>query len=580
MKKYIKQINLILSIMIIFYSLSSCIGKKGENGNKIQVDNIHRGSGKFDKDTLYISDSNFNTYVNNAMAKQDILNVGVKFLGKFNFNPYFVESKSDYYVIDAIWEPLMKVGYDGEFYPNILKQLPTVSEDKKTYLFSLKENLLWEDGTKLTTKDIDFTYKFLMDGDYRGSFDRETLNLKNWRDYNSGTSNTIEGIEIIDDYNFRVNVENPSIQTIGLLNIYPLSYIYYGQYYYQGKANDIVEKNLKPFGNGVFKFFAYEDDYLILKTNDYYYKDKSDISTLTFKKVDEKSYINNLISGNIDIAYDILPNNENIEEASNAQFLNGYMFDTYDYGSIGINHSNELLKDISIRKAINVCIDKNQIVKNISDKNFNIIDAPIDGAFQKFFYDKDNMKNDFNKNEAVRILNEHGWVKNKSGILEKDGKALQFNILVQENSSICQDIFPIIENNLKNIGISLIKEYVNINDFSDVSARKHNYDLFLVDDEFTYGSNWYKSFYTSGVNNYFSYSNQSLDELLTNIDTNFDIEANRNFYLEAYEILREDLPVIPLFQRKKFDAYNGRIFGINSTNVFKTFYYDEIILRK
>ena len=110
--------------------------------------------------------------------KQDILNVGVKFLGKFNFNPYFVESKSDYYVIDAIWEPLMKVGYDGEFYPNILKQLPTVSEDKKTYLFSLKENLLWEDGTKLTTKDIDFTYKFLMDGDYRGSFDRETLNLK------------------------------------------------------------------------------------------------------------------------------------------------------------------------------------------------------------------------------------------------------------------------------------------------------------------------------------------------------------------------------------------------------------------
>ncbi len=81
-----------------------------------------------------------------------------------------------------------------------------------------------------------------MDGDYRGSFDRETLNLKNWRDYNSGTSNTIEGIEIIDDYNFRVNVENPSIQTIGLLNIYPLSYIYYGQYYYQGKANDIVEK--------------------------------------------------------------------------------------------------------------------------------------------------------------------------------------------------------------------------------------------------------------------------------------------------------------------------------------------------
>lgn len=581
MKKFIKQFNLILAVMMIFCSLFSCTGNKEESGNKIQVDNIHRGSGKFDKDTLYISASNFNTSVNNAIAKQDILNVGVKSLSKFNFNPYFIESKSDYYVIDAIWEPLMKVGYDGEFSPNILKQLPTVSEDKRTYLFSLRENLVWEDGTKLTTKDIDFTYKFLMDGDYRGSFDRETLDLKNWKDYNSGASNSIEGIEIIDDYNFRVSVENPSIQTIGLLNIYPLSYIYYGQHYYQGKANDIVEKNLKPFGNGVFKFFAYEDnDYLILKTNDHYYKGKSDISTLTFKKIDEKSYIENLVSGNIDIAYDVLPNNENIGETANAQFLNGYMFDTYAYSSIGINHSNELLKDIFIRKAINLCIDKNQIVKNISDKNFNVIDAPIDGVFQKFFYDKDNMKNNFNKNEAVRILNEHGWIKNRNGIFEKDGKALEFNILVQKNSEICQSIFPIIENNLKNIGISLIKEDVEIHDFLDVSARKYNYDLFLADDEFTHNGNWYKSFYTSGLDNYFFYSNQRLDELLTTINTNFDIESNRDFYLEAYEILREDLPVIPLFQRKKFDVYNGRIFGINSVNISKTFYYDEIILRK
>ena len=52
------------------------------------------------------------------------------------------------------------------------------------------------------------------------------------------------------------------------------------------------------------------------------------------------------------------------------------------------------------------------------------------------------------------------------------------------------------------------------------------------------------------------------------------------FYNEAYAIIKDDLPVIPLFQNKQFDVYNGRILGINSVNIFKTFYYDEILLKK
>ncbi|BAK81433.1 ABC transporter substrate-binding protein [Candidatus Arthromitus sp. SFB-rat-Yit] len=581
MRKFIRQINLILSIFMIFCFISSCKSNKGETGNKIQVDNIYKGSGKFDKDTLYISASNFNSSNNNAIVKQDILNVGIKYLNKFNFNPYLIESNYDYQVIDAIWEPLMKTGLDGEFFPNILKQLPTVSEDRKTYFFSLREDLVWEDGTKLTTKDVDFTYKFLMDSNYRGSFDRETLDIKNWREYNSGSVDFIEGIEIIDEYNFRVTVENPSVQTIGLLNIYPLSYLYYGQYYYQGRANEIFERNLRPFGNGVFKFLGYEDEnYLILKANENYYKGKTDIETLTFKKVDEENYIRNLISGDIDIAYDVLFNNENIEKTANAQFLNGYIFDSYGYVSIGINHSNESLKEIPVRKAINLAIDKNKIAESVSNLKLNVIDSPIDRIFYKFFYDKDNVKNTFNKIEAVRVLNEQGWIKNRYDIFEKDGKALQFKILVQKNDKLCQNIYPKIELDLKNAGISLIKEEFDIYNISDFISKKNDYDLFLVSDGFISGSSWYRSFHTSGMDNHIFYSNQRLDEILTHINRNFDIESNKDFYIEAYEILKEDLPVIPLFQCKKFDVYNRRIFGINSVNIFKTFYYDEIILRK
>ena len=126
----------------------------------MKVDNIYKGSGKFDRDTLYISALNVDTPTNDSLVKHDILNVGINSISRRSFNPYFAESKCDVYIIDSLWEPLMKRGYDGEYYPNILKQLPTVSEDKTTYLFSLREDLAWEAEQNLLQKILNLHINF------------------------------------------------------------------------------------------------------------------------------------------------------------------------------------------------------------------------------------------------------------------------------------------------------------------------------------------------------------------------------------------------------------------------------------
>ena len=68
--------------------------------------------------------------------------------------------------------------------------------------------------------------------------------------------------------------------------------------------------------------------------------------------------------------------------------------------------------------------------------------------------------------------------------------------------------------------------------------------------------------------------------LLYNISVEFDVDKSKELYQKAYETIKEDIPIVALFQEKQFDVYNGRILGINSANIFKTFYYDEIILKK
>lgn len=579
MKKISKYMLMGMTAFFLIWGVVSCTSSGKDDGSKIRVDNINKGSGKYDRDTLYISALNVDSPQNSSIIKNNILNVGVKSISKRSFNPYLIESKWDQYVVDSMWEPLMKIGYDGQFYPNILKQLPTVSEDRSTYLFSLREDLFWEDGTKLTTKDIDFTFKFLMDGSYMGNFDRELLNIKNWKSYRDNTLDYIEGVEIIDDYTFKVTVETPTIYTMNLLNIYPLSYTYYGEYYYQGEASKIINSDIKPFGNGVYKFLGYaQNDYLTLESNGFYFKGKSNISTLTYKEIDEENFITNLNSGNIDIAKDIPLNQKNILEVSKVPFLNGYIFDDYEYTSIGINHSNEFLKDQSIRQAINFALDKNEIIKSISNGDNNVIDVPLDRTFYGFS-NEDNTS-ERNKRAAITIFKDLGFTKNNNGIYEKDGKPLEFDILVEKGCSLSQDIFKIVQKNLSDVGISLIKHEEELNTIRDIMNIRDRYDLYLVNPNYTANTSWIKSFITNSIDNYYNYSNPVLDDVLMRVSVTFDQQQMKDLYDEAYSIFKQDLPVIPIFQNKHFDAYNGRVLGINTVNMFKTFYYDEIILKK
>ncbi len=579
-----KSISLIGCFIFCFFVFASC-GQPEQNTNNRKDVNLYKGMGKFDGDTLYIGASNVNSSSNNALIKYDTLNVGIRSFSNGAFNPYFAKSKYDFYIINGMWEPLMKLGYDGQFYPNILKQLPAVSEDGTTYLFSLREDLFWQDGTKLTTKDIEFTYKFLMDKFYTGYFNREFLNIKNWSNYRDGISNSVEGIEIIDDYNFRITVETPSRYTLDLLNIYPLSFSYYGQFYYQGGADKLEGGDIKPFGNGVFKFLGYEkDEYVILENNPFYFKGKSSINVLNFKVVDTNEFFTELASGYVDIVKNIFWDTKSISDISKINFLSGYMFPNYEYFSIGINHNNPILKDLNVRKAIDSCIDKTQLFKNVSGNDLNILDSPLDKDFYNLSYNIDKKTQKSDKNNSIKLLEYAGWKKGASGIREKNGQKLEFKFLVDSNDPVVSKIFSKVKDELESIGISVVSEntdFITLKEsFKQSDSPDNIFDLFLVSPDFNFQSNWFKSFLTNGVDNYYFYSNPNLDEILQDIFVERNAERSKSLYDKAYEIIKEDLPVIALFQNNQFDAYNGRIAGINTANIFKTFYYDEIILRK
>ena len=49
-----------------------------------------------------------------------------------------------------------------EYIPTLLRELPTASEDNKTFYFELKDNITWDDGSTLTAEDVVFSTKIML----------------------------------------------------------------------------------------------------------------------------------------------------------------------------------------------------------------------------------------------------------------------------------------------------------------------------------------------------------------------------------------------------------------------------------
>ncbi|MEL6482990.1 MAG: peptide ABC transporter substrate-binding protein, partial [Pseudomonadota bacterium] len=80
-------------------------------------------------------------------------------------NPYLSGGTKEVESASMIIEPLVSFNEKGEFTPRLVDEIPTVenggiSEDLTTITWTLKEGILWSDGTPLTAEDAVFTWQY------------------------------------------------------------------------------------------------------------------------------------------------------------------------------------------------------------------------------------------------------------------------------------------------------------------------------------------------------------------------------------------------------------------------------------
>lgn len=582
-RKLISVIGLVLGAM---FFMSSCSSNTGSNGTKNDGNvvtqtsgvNLVSGTGEYDEETLYLIGNNPNGVPSTAKNRKDTLIVGIVAPNGV-FNPLFEESAYDADINDAMWAPLLEVGYDGLMVSGIA-EMPEVSEDGKKYTFTLKEGVKWQDGTPITSEDIEFTFKVLMDKTYTGRFERENLDVVGWKDYRDGVTDYISGFEIIDDRTFSITLNSANGKNIYYFNVKPLAKHIYGVDYVQGNAKDLEKYHRTPFGNGAYKFVSYKDgEEVVLVANENYYKGKPKIENLIFRVVNETNQLLLLQNGDIDvIRQGMSVTDENLQLLEQLGFANAIITENLGYGYIAINHKEEILQDVNVRKALAYGLDRQSVVEAAFGGQANVIDIPQSTVSWAYPDDEDFVKYPYDPEKAKQLLEEAGWKVGSDGIREKDGVKLSLKFLASSPNSVNDALVPIMIQNYKDIGIEVKAEQMEfrtlIEKQTEAKEGKFSYHLAFLAWALTPDPDSSSVFGTDGSSNKTLYSNPVVDELLKNALNEMDQDKRRELYNELYKELSDDLPYIFLYQRKNMDVYLARVRGMEGATPYRSFIED------
>jgi len=98
----------------------------------------------------------------------------------------------------------------------------TISDDGLVYTFTLRDGIVWTDGTPVTAGDFVFSFQRLMDPETAAEYAYLQYPIKNAEAINSGENTDIDslGVVAIDDKTLEITVEQPTPYFIGGLTHY------------------------------------------------------------------------------------------------------------------------------------------------------------------------------------------------------------------------------------------------------------------------------------------------------------------------------------------------------------------------
>lgn len=410
--------------------------------------------------------------------------------------------------------------------------------DDITYIVKLRNDVKWSDGTTLKAEDVRYTAQLLKSMDSVYSYNIQHL----------------VAIDILDDQTLRFTLD----QAVPFFE-YNLTFPIMSYEYYSDSDFINSEKTNIPIGTGMFKIASYDEKVIGLEKNtEYWNKEKNSV----LEKININIYssmgevYNDFKNGNIDAI--------NTSQNSINQYIGTIGFATiefsgreYDY--VAFNTSNAYLASANVRNALSYYIDKNNTIASCYGNTYKVSDFPLD--YGNFLYQEGVIDNGYNSESANNLLVADGWFFKNNCWQKLYGKKyvkLAFTLTVNGGNELDLVIAENLRQQWANAGITVTIKKVTAENYYKILNSRTGYDAILVNMSTSFTPN-INTYLASG--NYSNYSNEEINQIMTEVNNITDIEFLKEKYKRILEIYNQEKPFMSVARKKNVLVYNTNLTG-------------------
>lgn len=426
-----------------------------------------------------------------------------------------------------------------------------IQEGGLVIVFHLRKNVRWQDGALFTAKDVEFTYKKLVDPNVKTPY--------------SGDFEVIRSVEAIDDYTVKVTYKQPFSPGLSSWGMWIMP-----KHLLENQDFSNTKFSRNPIGTGpyIFKKWKTAEKIEVVSNLDYF-EGRPYIDRYVYRVIpDQATIFLELQTQGVDMT-GLTP--LQYTRQTDTQFFrkafNKFRYPSFAYTYLGYNLKSPLFSDKKVRQALNYAINKKEIIEGVQMGLGRELTGPYPP--ESWAYDHTILPVAFDPEKAKAMLKEAGWVDtNGDGWLDKDGQTFEFTIITNQGNDQRKQCAEIIQRRLKDIGISVKIKVIEWSAFLSEFIDKRKFDAVILGwalarDPDPYDI-WHSSKMREGDFNFLSFKNEEADKLMEQARREFDQAKRAEIYHKLQAILYDEQPNCFLYVPDALPIVNSRFKGIEA----------------
>lgn len=445
--------------------------------------------------------------------------------------------------LQPVYETLYRYDSEGVLQPLLATDYERV--DEKNWKFTLRDDVYFHNGEKMTAEDVLFSFTRAA-----GPDGAKVSYIMGYID--------AENCKVEDEHTIIIATKEP-FPLLGYLPYIGASIVSKKEF-----TDDVDKAMNHPVGTGPFKFVKWDkNDKCVYERNEDYWGEKPAYKNLIIRTIVEaNSRVIELEAGTVDIIFDVPPTDvERLDEAKDTDIVrsNSTIFEF-----LGMNCKKAPFDNADFRLAIDYAIDQNALIASVYRGMAQFTPGPVTPNM-KYFDDSD-VTDRYDVEKAKELIEKSGFDTNQT-----------LRIWTNENTRRV-NLATILQGMLAEVGINVEVDIYELATY-DSMLEEGEHDFFISG----WGAvgfpepdnNIYGPFVSTQipVNNRMFISDPKLDEMLFKQRTMSDGEEREELVKEIQHYLRENNFMITLANTDQVMGIRSNVKNFKPTPAASHFYH-------